>query len=182
MRLGVFLPNWVGDVVMATPALRCSRSMVGPSGQLVGILRPYVAEVLVGTPWLDEQIYCERPEDASRALEWQRDSRLAGCEVGLRHIADQFLADRMARLAERGRTALGYRRDGRSWMLTKSIPERCQANGKPEPTLDGYRHLVEAAGCDVDSTQLELATTAADEQATDEVWKRSFHPAIALSF
>ena len=49
MRLGVFLPNWVGDVVMATPALRTMRKFVGDDGQLVGIMRPYVAEVLAGT-------------------------------------------------------------------------------------------------------------------------------------
>ena len=61
MRLGVFLPNWVGDVVMATPALRAMRKFVGDDGQLVGIMRPYVAEVLAGTTWLDQQIIYDKP-------------------------------------------------------------------------------------------------------------------------
>ncbi len=60
MRLGVFLPNWVGDVVMATPTLRALRKLVGTNGQIVGIMRPYVAEVLAGTTWLDEQILYEK--------------------------------------------------------------------------------------------------------------------------
>src|SRR5262245_29004723 len=55
MRLGVFLPNWVGDVVMATPALRALREHVG-AGQVIGIMRPYVAEVLAGSAWFDETI------------------------------------------------------------------------------------------------------------------------------
>ncbi len=29
MRIGVFLPNWIGDVVMATPALRALRQHFG---------------------------------------------------------------------------------------------------------------------------------------------------------
>ena len=61
MRLGVFLPNWVGDVVMATPALRAMRRFVGDDGQLVGIMRPYVAEVLTGTSLLDQQITYDKP-------------------------------------------------------------------------------------------------------------------------
>ena len=56
MRLAVFLPNWIGDVVMATPALRALRRVAGEKGQLIGVMRPYVAEVLAGTPWLDEEI------------------------------------------------------------------------------------------------------------------------------
>ena len=46
MRVGIFLPNWVGDVVMATPALRSLRNHLGSDGTLVGIMRPYVADVL----------------------------------------------------------------------------------------------------------------------------------------
>ena len=56
MRVGVFLPNWVGDVVMATPALRMLRQWLGAEGELIGIMRPYVSDVLAGTTWLDEQL------------------------------------------------------------------------------------------------------------------------------
>ena len=48
MRVGVFLPNWIGDVVMATPAVRAVRTHLGPEAQLFGVMRPYVAEVLRG--------------------------------------------------------------------------------------------------------------------------------------
>ena len=45
---------------MATPALRALRKLVGTEGQLVGIMRPYVAEVLAGTTWLDQQILYDK--------------------------------------------------------------------------------------------------------------------------
>ena len=50
MKIAVFLPNWLGDVAMATPTLRAMRRHFGPQARIVGILRPYLADVLAGTP------------------------------------------------------------------------------------------------------------------------------------
>ena len=64
MHLAVFLPNWVGDVVMATPALRALRA-AHPDARITGVLRPYVAEVLEGTAFLDRTV-CYDPKSRSR--------------------------------------------------------------------------------------------------------------------
>ena len=64
MKIAVFLPNWLGDLVMATPTLRAMRRHFGPQAHLVGILRPYLADVLAGTGWLDELWFFDpRAED-----------------------------------------------------------------------------------------------------------------------
>ena len=55
MKIAVFLPNWIGDAVMATPALRALRQHF-PQAHLIAVARPYVAAVLDGAPWFDEQI------------------------------------------------------------------------------------------------------------------------------
>src|SRR5262249_13535110 len=55
----VFLPNWVGDAVMATPALRALRQRF-PAARIVGVLKPYVAGVLEGTGWLDDLVFLDR--------------------------------------------------------------------------------------------------------------------------
>ena len=76
MKLGIFLPNWIGDVVMATPAIRALRQFVGRSTPLVGVMRPYVADVLAGTSWLDEQLFYD-PHSREPALgTWPLISRL----------------------------------------------------------------------------------------------------------
>ena len=48
MKIAIFLPNWLGDVAMATPTLRALRRHFGPQVRMVGILRPYLADVLAG--------------------------------------------------------------------------------------------------------------------------------------
>ncbi len=55
MKIAVFLPNWVGDVVMATPAIRALREFY-PGALIAAVRKPYVAGVLEGAPWFDEFI------------------------------------------------------------------------------------------------------------------------------
>ena len=47
MKIAVFLPNWIGDAVMATPALRAVRKHFR-GAHVVGVMKPYVAGVLEG--------------------------------------------------------------------------------------------------------------------------------------
>ena len=48
-RIALFLPNWIGDVVMATPAIRAVREHF-PKAELLAVCKPYVAETLAGQP------------------------------------------------------------------------------------------------------------------------------------
>ena len=59
MKIAVFLPGWVGDVVMATPALRALRHQF-PRAEMIAIQKPYVAGVLEGSPWIDRSIIMDR--------------------------------------------------------------------------------------------------------------------------
>ena len=57
MKIAVFLPNWLGDLVMATPALRAVRRRYGAEARIVGILRPYLSDVLAGGGITGGQVY-----------------------------------------------------------------------------------------------------------------------------
>ena len=59
MNLAIFLPNWIGDVVMATPAIRALREHFAPV-RCVAVCRPYTAGVLEGSPWFDAHIFLDR--------------------------------------------------------------------------------------------------------------------------
>src|SRR5258707_15213195 len=72
MNIAVFLPNWIGDAVMATPALRALRQHYA-GAHLVGVLKPYVAGVLEGGDWFDQLIYANggRWSQSVPAVAWQ---------------------------------------------------------------------------------------------------------------
>ena len=56
MNLAIFLPNWIGDVVMATPAIRaCAKT--SPTRALIAVCRPYVVGVIEGSPWFDAHLF-----------------------------------------------------------------------------------------------------------------------------
>src|SRR6478672_5436605 len=55
MRIAIFLPNWIGDAVMATPTVRALRDHF-PAAHLIGVLKPYVAGTLLHAPWFDSHL------------------------------------------------------------------------------------------------------------------------------
>src|SRR5215212_9610139 len=65
-RIAVFLPNWVGDAVMATPALRALRRHFA-GARITGVMRPYVAGALEGGDWFDEAL----PATGTLAAAWR---------------------------------------------------------------------------------------------------------------
>lgn len=171
MSLGVFLPNWVGDVVMATPALRALRRQF--AGQrLVGILRPHLAELLAGTAWFDEL--------------WPFDPRARQSELGRWALVRKLRRERFdtvvlltnsfhtALLAWLGgaKRRIGYVRDGRGLLLNGKVYMR-QIGGETmsAPMVESYLALAAAAGCPPESPRLELATTPAEERQADDAWK-----------
>lgn len=181
MRTGIFLPNWIGDVVMATPAVRALRKL-DPQGQLIGIMRPYVGQVLDGLPWFDDRIFWAKKSDKAE-LQWpQVKNRLRVAQL-----------DRIVLLTNSLRTAwmarqagaperIGTARDLRGLLLTTRVygPKRGHhfwrfgRNRKDKlqlPATDGYLQVATAADCPPESPQLELATTPADEQAADNAWQ-----------
>src|SRR5688572_9395503 len=138
MRLGVFLPNWVGDVVMATPALRSLRKLAG-DGQLIGVMRPYVAEVLGGCTWFDETIlYAKKAKDTE--LAWPavrgklRDAKLEAVVLLTNSLRTAWMAYRSG-----AREGIGTAGNLRSPLLTTKVymPRRGW-RAAPPPTVLGY--------------------------------------------
>jgi heptosyltransferase II len=173
MKIAVFLPNWLGDVAMATPALRAMRRHFGPTAHIVGIMRPYLSDVLAGTAWLDEQwFFNPRAKDSS-----QRAGAIAGRMRAERFDVAVLLTNslRTAFVAWLGRAKqrIGYVRYGRGPLLTgKLYPRRERRQIVPMPMVESYLELAYAAGCEKESPRLELATIEADERSADAVFTR----------
>jgi len=172
MRTGVFLPNWIGDVVMATPALRSLRLQANQQGDaLVGVMRPYVADVLEGLDWFDEILTIskgKRPAGQPSVARRIRSAQLDRVLLQTNSLRSAWLAWRSG-----ARERIGVVRDARGPLLTTKIYEPRQAGKRVAlPPIDSYLNVAYAAGADWQPPTLELATTRADEEAADAVWNR----------
>lgn len=126
----VVLPTWVGDYVMATPALRAIRNRFD-AARIVHLVEPNLVGLAKGGDLADVLM----PWPAARAgRPWSRVfRRLVGELREFRFdlavlLANSFRAALVAWLAGAKRRA-GYGRDGRSWLLTESVAPRF----KPRP-------------------------------------------------
>ncbi len=172
MQIALFLPNWLGDLAMATPALRAIRRHFGPGARLVGIVRPHLAEVLAGTRWLDEQ-WCFDPharEAERRRLALVRRMRREQFDVVV--LLTNSLHTAVLAWLGGARRRVGYVRDGRGLLLTDKVyPLRIGRHIAPAPMVDTYLALARAIGCPPESRRLQLATTPLDERQADAAWE-----------
>lgn len=173
MKLAVFLPNWVGDVVMATPAIRALRQGF-PGASLTGVMRPYVADVLRGTDLLDDEVfYAPKGGDRSQRL-WSVVRRLRAERFDAAVLFPNSLHSAGVAWLGGCRQRWGFARDGRGWLLTHPVPPRPRKD--PYPVLLEYLRLVGTMGCPTSSTQMELAITKPDREAITQFWSK--HPNV----
>lgn len=178
MNVAVFLPNWVGDVVMATPTLRALSKRLGNDGRLIGVMRPYVSQVLAGTTWLDEQLFynpqADDPDLGGRALvDALRVRDLDAVVLLSNSLRTGWLAWRSG-----AKRRIGFDRYLRGPLLTDRLTHTWQGRTwygarrfTPAPVLDDYLRLAEAFGCAPESRRLELALTGDDRAAAVRAWR-----------
>ena len=167
MRVAIFLPNWIGDVVMSTPALRAIRQHYDSTNRLIAVARPYVQPVLQGSRYFDEWMIYEPHRRGKRKLV----TRLRQADIDIALLLTNSLST--AFLAWRGgaQRRVGFARDWRGVLLTDRLhAPRCGSRFLPRSAVDHYLELAQSIGCKTTSAQLELTTTAVDEQQADQIW------------
>ncbi len=176
MKIGVMLPNWVGDLVMATPTLRALARRY-PKSRIVGIGRPHLLPLLDGLPWLAETIAWEHRGRGWIRRTWQvirqlRRKRLDALLV----LRNSGFAAGVARMTG-AKQVIGYARRGSRAFLTRAIaPPRLGGKFTPISAVDYYLRLAEEFDCVTTNPRVELATTPADELAADRVWHNLWLP------
>jgi heptosyltransferase-2 len=122
VKILVRATNWVGDAIMALPALRAVRARF-PEARIAIVARPYVADIYRGQKICDELISYD-PEGPHAGLSGRerlaQELRNQKFDVALllQNAFDAAWLAWRASIPER----VGYARDGRSLLLTKKIP------------------------------------------------------------
>lgn len=171
MRIMVRATNWLGDAIMALPALRAIRSKF-PAASISVVARPYVADIYRGQGICDELITYD-PRTTHNG--WNGRERIAGelrarkfdIALLLQNAFDAAWIAWRAAIPQR----IGYARDGRRFLLTTAI-----ATPKPGeiPTHEKfyYLELVRRAGWidslpEIDEISLQVSET--EKRAAEEV-------------
>ena len=126
-RLVIVAPNWLGDAVLALPAIADVRR-AWPDARIAVAARQPVASLFSMVPEVDDVIdhrVARGPAAFDTALLLPNSFRSA-------------LDVARARIPQRW----GYKSDGRGWLLTRKVPPA------PDGThqVDSYQHLVDALG------------------------------------
>jgi heptosyltransferase-2 len=164
MRILIRATNWVGDAIMALPALRATRAKF-PAAWISIIARPYVADIYRGQNICDALIPYD-PKSVHRGWKGRESlvsevhSQKFDIALLLQNAFDAAWLAWRARIPER----IGYARDGRSFLLTKAIPVPKQGE-IPSHEKFYYLELLRRAGwienlANVSQINLEVAESA----------------------
>ncbi len=161
MRIAVFLPNWLGDAVMATPALRAIRERFA-ADHLAAVVRPHLVELFNGTRWFDAFHPADFREGRPLAGRWDLIRRLRRERFDRIVLLTNSFGSALLAFLSGVRERIGYRRAGRGWLLTEmpAAPHR----GAAVPMVDYYLHVAACLGATNLSPRLELGATVAEER------------------
>ncbi len=168
-RIIVRMPNWVGDVVMATPALRALREH-WPRAELTALCLPSGMRILRGSPRLDRiEVYDRKGKDSGFFGRRRMIRRLKEQNHDLAiMLPNSFSSAHLfwkAGIPHRLGTDYGKR----GFMLTERF--RPEMNGKrrvPKPMVEHYADLLETIGVGRPTLELELFETESGQRRATE--------------
>jgi len=174
-RILVVQPNWVGDAIMATPALRALRELY-PEAHISYLLRRYVKPVYTGLPWADRLITYRTGRSKGKLGRGMIDlaARLRAGRFELAVLlANSFKSALLCKLAGIKRV-VGYERDGRGFLLTdKLLPAKERGKFLPTPITRYYLGLAQYLGSHQRALNLELHVTAQEEAEARRIFARA---------
>ena len=168
-RILIRCPNWIGDMIAATAALRCLRSNY-PKAHIALLLKAYVRPVVAHAPWADEVVEIDpRGGLAGLFATSKRLRRPARFDLALL-LTQSFSSALMVRLG-RAKRRVGHARDARSWLLTDAVPwPGRKENPRLVPKVQVYSSLLEYLGCEGAADQRpEVFTSPEDEAQADQL-------------
>ena len=157
-------PNWLGDLVMATPGFRALRFSF-PDSRICLQVREGLEPVVAGAPWFDE-VLPVRSYHRGLAAMWAEAQRLRGVhrfDVGV-CIPDSFSAALFMRMEGVSRV-VGYGGGARGVLLHQKVP--VPSSWGPRRLVARERFvlgLMDALGCEEQGTHLELFATEEEER------------------
>ena len=135
----VYVPNWIGDAVMAIPMVQETRR-VYPDAELTVFGRNWVAPVFSYLVGIDSVISFSREEIKTRRTKRTIIRNLREGDYDKVYLLPDSFSTAWVMFHARVRERIGYTGELRSWMLTERTPRR---TGKTMHRSDKYMHLLQ---------------------------------------
>ncbi len=168
MKIAIFMPSWIGDAVMATPALRAIRSHY-PDASIVAIVRSPVEDVLAGTDLVDRVILHQPKSNYSEGKGWRFVSRLREEDFEIAILFPNSLRSAWLAWLAGAKQRVGFSRDGRGLLLTDKLIPHSRIN--PNPEIDEYLRIAEHLGCENLTHQMELGVLPEENAQLERFWE-----------
>jgi len=148
-------PNWVGDAVLAIPAMKAVRHHF-PNAEITLLVRPWVAGLFTSAPFVDKVWSEEKPSGLAEWTRMARAIRTGSFDLGLL-LPNSFESALMMFLGRVPRR-IGYATDGRRWMLTNSIAPAAAHQHQVHYYLD----LVKTLSAKTETPSIEIKAASAE--------------------
>jgi len=146
-------PNWVGDAVLAIPAIKAIRQKF-PEAEITLLVRPWVAGVFTSAPFVDKVWSEPRPAGLGDWVRLARSIRKQRFDMAVL-FPNSFESAAMIFLG-RVPQRVGYATDGRSWMLTQSM----KPSSEKRHQVHYYLDLASAVSAAVDHPSIEIQASS----------------------
>ena len=134
----VYCPNWVGDVVMATPTFHCLRQNF-PEAEIIGVIRNYAKGVVEDGYWFDQIVGCDDKKTRG-FLNLQQAIRSLKPDIAI--VLPSSLRSALIVWLGGVKEIYGYRRNCRSFLLNGGPKPIHSENGiLPVPMGDYYMEI-----------------------------------------
>lgn len=185
-RVVVFLPGWIGDAVMATPALRAVRQRFAHS-RISWVAKPGVLNALQGSSWTDGTVASGNKGGISKFAEpWSLARKIRkdlGGAPDLAILLSNSMRTGLAAFLSGAKTRVGQALHGRRFLLSDAIEPKKDGAGnlRPFPIIEVYNEIARVAGCADPGLKMELFTTRSDEADAAQAWAvAGFRPGLRV--
>ena len=158
----VKMPNWLGDVVMATPLLEDLKTHF-PQARLTALCQSNITPLIIKDPHLTEVLGYQKPSGWIHRGEHKdviNPLRLGQYDLGILTTNSFSSAYWFWRGCVKNR--IGYEGNLRSWLLSKAV--KPSSNLKEEHQVVTYKHLLEPLGIPISSTPPALYLGIEDKE------------------